>query len=416
MDQEVKERIRGLEGELIALRRDFHAHPELGFEEYRTASIVEEYLRQLGLETTRVAGTGVVATLEGSRPGPVLLLRADLDALPIQEANEVEYASTVDGVMHACGHDAHTAILLVAAKVLCGMREQLEGTVKFVFQPNEEINGALVMVRDGVLENPAVDAGFALHIWSQLPTGVVAATAGPVMGGMDVFHMTIHGQGGHTGFPEEARDPVIAAAAVVQTSQVVPTREISNLAPTTIMFGKIEGGTKSNIIPEEVRLEGTIRYLYDAGPEGPDHPVQRFQRVATSICETYRCTVDFHFVRENLPLVNDPRMTKLARRAAERVVGEEHLTTMQTIASEDFSEFSSRVPCTYLFVGSGNPAKGTDIPHHNPCFNIDEDALPVAVEVFVETVLEYFRDQAARGHPRASAYPNSNPEAAVVGM
>ncbi len=394
----IKKRIAELNHELVALRRDFHAHPEIGFQEFRTASVIEDYLQSLGLRTTRIAGTGVVAVIQGQFEGPVFMLRADMDALPICEATDVDYCSCTEGVMHACGHDAHMAMLLVAAKILFENRERLQGTVKLVFQPNEEINGALDMIRAGVLENPKVDAAFGIHIWSQLPSGTVAVTPGPVMGGLDVFKLSIKGIGGHTGFPEEAIDPVIAAAHVIMAVQTVQTREISNLKPTTIMFGMIEGGTKSNIIPEEVNLEGSIRYLYHAGPESPNHPAQRFQRIVQGVCETHRCSCAINLVRENIPLINDPKITHVAEMAARKVLEPSGgITTMQTIASEDFSEFSSRVPAAFIFLGCGDPDKKTDIPHHNPGFNIDEDVLPLGVELFISSVFEFFAAASERG-------------------
>ena len=391
--QAIKKRIAELNDEIIALRRDFHAHPELGFQEFRTASVIEQHLHDLGLETTRVAGTGVVAVLEGQADRPVLMLRADMDALPICEATGADYCSCTEGVMHACGHDAHMAMLLVAAKILSENRERIQGTVKLVFQPNEEINGALDMIRAGVLDNPQVTAAFGIHIWSQLPSKTVAVTPGPVMGGLDVFKLTVRGKGGHTGFPEEAVDPLIAAAHIIMAVQTIQTREISNLKPTTIMFGKIEGGTKSNIIPEEVTLEGSIRYLFEAGPESPEHPAQRFQRVVQSVCETHRCNCEINLVRENIPLINDPKVAHVAGVAATKTLGRDgEVTTMQTIASEDFSEFSARVPAAFVFLGCGNPDKGSDIPHHNPCFSIDEDVLPLGVELFISFAFEFFQN------------------------
>ncbi len=389
----IQTRIAELNDEIIALRRDFHTHPELGFQEFRTASVIEGYLQDLGLETSRVAGTGVVALIQGRAESPVFMLRADMDALPICELTDVDYASCTEGVMHACGHDAHMAMLLVAAKILVENKEHIQGSVKLVFQPNEEVNGARDMIRAGVLEDPLVDAAFGIHIWSQLPSRTIAVTPGPVMGGLDVFKLLIKGKGGHTGFPEEARDPVIAAAHVVMAVQTIQTREISNLQPTTIMFGKLEGGTKSNIIPEEVLLEGTIRYLYPAGPDSPDHPAQRFQRIVHSVCETHRCSCHINMDRENIPLINDPGLTRIMHLAVAEVTGpSDYITTMQTIASEDFSEFSAQVPVSFIFLGCGNPDKGTDIAHHNPGFNIDEEVLPLGVSIYVSSVFTFFQN------------------------
>ena len=210
--EKIKQRIAELKKELLNLRRDFHQHPELGFEEHRTAGVVENYLKNLGLHPQRMTKTGVVALLEGSKPHPVLMLRADMDALPIEEENDVAYKSKNKGIMHACGHDAHMAMLLVAAKILSENKGKIPGTIKFVFQPNEEIAGAIHMIADGVLENPTVDAVMGIHIWTPVASGKIAITPGPVMAGLDVFKVTIHGKGGHTGVPEDAVDPVIAAA------------------------------------------------------------------------------------------------------------------------------------------------------------------------------------------------------------
>jgi amidohydrolase len=388
---QISEQIERHREEVVALRRDFHRHPELGFAEHRTARVIEDYLKALGLPTCRCAGTGVVALLEGGRPGPVLMLRADMDALPVDEANEVDYKSQNPGVMHACGHDAHMAMLLVAAKILSQHRERIAGKVKFVFQPNEEIAGALRMIDGGVLEEPTVDAVMGIHVWTPLASGRIGITAGPVMGGLDVFKMTIFGKGGHTGVPEDAIDPVIAAANLIQTVQIVQTREISGLRSTIIMFGRICGGTKSNIIPDQVELEGSIRFLYKAGPHSQEQPSERFRRITEAVCRTHRCTCQIEIVHENIPLINDPCMVALARQTAGQVFGEENAVVDNiTIASEDFSEFSERVPGVFMFLGAGNPDKGTTVSHHNPRFDIDEDILTNGVAMHVHGALNFF--------------------------
>lgn len=388
--------IKKCRDEVIALRRDFHQHPELGFEEYRTAEVIEAYLHTLGLATNRVAKTGVVAVLEGDRPGPVLMLRADMDALPIQEENEVDYRSKTSGVMHACGHDAHMAMLLVAARLLVGLKSEIAGTVKFVFQPNEEIAGALTMIEAGVLDNPKIDAVMGLHVWTPVEAGKVGITAGPVMGGLDVFKLTIFGRGGHTGVPEDAVDPVLAAASLIQTVQMIQTREISNLKSTIIMFGKIAGGTKSNIIPEKVDLEGSIRFLYKSGPDSEEQPTERFKRVAEQVCRTHGCSCQIEIMHENIPLINHPEMAALARQAAlETFRDQGAIIDNISMASEDFSEFSERIPGVFIFLGVGNPEKGTDISHHNPRFNIDEEMLPSGVALLVRGSLRFF-EQAPR--------------------
>lgn len=383
-------RIQELKDELIRLRRDFHAHPELGFQEHRTAEVVEKYLQDLGLSTQRMATTGVVALLQGARPGPVLALRADMDGLPLTEENTFDFCSKNQGVMHACGHDAHLAMLLVAARILVAEQEGLAGSIKFVFQPNEEIAGALPMIEQGVLEDPPVDGVMGIHVWTPLESGKVAISPGPVMGGLDVFRVTIQGQGGHTGTPHQAVDPIIAAANLIQTVQSIQTREIDQRQSTIIMFGKIQGGSKSNIIPDKVELEGSIRFLYPGGPESEERPTQRFERIVRGVCETHRCSYEIEIEHENIPLVNDPGMSELARTTALEVLGDEKsVTSLQTIASEDFSEFNARVPGVFIFLGAGNEAKGTTVAHHNPCFNIDEEVLPNGVALLVKGALRF---------------------------
>ena len=387
---QIFDQINQYRDELIDLRRDFHRHPELGFEEYRTAELVETYLKNLGMTTRRVAKTGIVALLDGFRAGPVLMIRSDMDALPITEENDIEYKSQNPGVMHACGHDAHMAMLLVAAKVLSQNRHVMSGTIKFVFQPNEEIAGALRMIEEGVLDHPRVDTVMGIHVWTPVASGKIGITAGPVMGGLDVFKMTIFGKGGHTGVPEDAVDPVIAAANLIQTVQMIQTREISNLKATVIMFGKIFGGTKSNIIPDKVELEGSIRFLYKGGTDNEEQPTERFQRIAKQVCRTHRCTCEIEIIHENISLINHPDMVVLARRTAAEVFKDKNaIIDCVTIASEDFSEFSERVPGVFMFLGAGNEKKGTTVSHHNPRFNVDEDVLLNGVAMHVHGALNF---------------------------
>ncbi|MDW7672738.1 MAG: amidohydrolase [Bacillota bacterium] len=391
---EIQHMIQELEEELITLRRDFHAHPELGFKEIRTSGIVENYLQDLGIPTYRMAKTGVVGLIEGSRKMPVLMLRADMDALPVQEENEVPYQSVTPGVMHACAHDAHTATLLIAAKILMEHRNQISGTIKLVFQPNEENAGALPMIDAGVLEDPKVDAAIGLHVWTPIPSGMVGLSAGGVMAGLDIFEITIIGSGGHTGYPETAVDPVIAAADLIQTAQRIQTREISVMKPTAIMFGKINGGTKANIIPDSVILEGSIRTLYD---DHDDRPILRLKQLAERVTATHGCRCEMKWFRENIPLINDAAMTQLMTEVAHEVLGgRDQVVPYASMASEDFSEFSARVPGVFAFVGTGNEAKETHYPHHHPRFNIDESVLVTGVELMVKSALAYFDQTADR--------------------
>jgi amidohydrolase len=386
----IRQRIAELNQELIDLRRDFHMYPELGFQEQRTAAVVETYLSNLGIRAERVSETGVVGLLKGAKPGPVLMLRADMDALPLAEENDLPYRSKSSGISHACGHDAHMAMLLVAARILSEHRELLAGTIKFVFQPDEEVAGAIRMIEDGILENPHVDAAVGMHIWTPLESGKISITPGAVMSSLDVFKITIHGKGGHTGSPESAVDPILAAANLIQTVQLIQTREISHLKSTIIMFGKISGGTKNNIIPEKVELEGSIRFLYEGGPESAERPLERFCRVVRGVCETHQCTCDIDIHTENIPLINDDRMVRLAKSTAKKVFHDEAIVESHYLASEDFSFYSARVPAVFMFLGTGNASKRTNLPHHNSCFNIDEDTLRFGVEMYIRIAMDYF--------------------------
>jgi len=365
-------------------------YPELGFEEQRTAGIIEDYLRNLGLAPKRMTKTGVVAMIEGAEPGPVLMLRADIDALPIEEENEVDYKSTIPGVMHACGHDAHAAMLLIAAKILVEKRAQLKGSIKLVFQPNEEIAGAIHMINDGVLENPKVDAVMGQHIWTFMESGQIAITPGPIMSGLDVFKIRIIGKGGHTGAPEESIDPVLAAANVIQSVQMLQTREISGLKSTVIMFGRIQGGAKGSVIPDDVELGGTIRFLYEGGAHTEEQPTERFIRIVKGICETHRCQCEIAIEHENIPLINNEEMADLAREAAEIVFPDKKaIIENRSLASEDFSEFTARIPGIFMFLGTANPEANSCYAHHNSCFNIDEPTMKQGVAMHVIGAIKF---------------------------
>lgn len=386
---DIKKQIESLNDELINLRRDFHMNPELGFEEYRSQEKVMEYLKECGLKPEKITKTGVVALLEGEKPGKTLLMRADMDALPVTEENDVPYKSKNEGKMHACGHDGHMAMLLVAAKILSQNKDKIHGNIKFVFQPNEEDAGAKFMVEDGVLENPKVDAAVAIHLWTPIETGQISVSEGPVMGAMDVFEIEIKGKGGHTAMPQEAIDPVIVAAQIIMGAQVVQTKQINALTPTLITFAKITSGTASNIIPEKVKLEGTLRYLYKGGRDSIERPRVRLEKIVKGICETFDTTCDIKFTPSNFTVENDSELTGKIKNIAIDLVGSKNVVPYVTMAGEDFSEFTREIPSTFYFVGVGNKDKGTDYPHHHPKFDMDEDALSTGVEMHVRSALEY---------------------------
>jgi len=393
--ENIKEEIRSLEDEIVALRRDFHMYPELGFQEERTSARIASYLKDLNLDVKeKIAGTGVTAVLEGGKPGPCVMLRADMDALPLQEQNDVPYRSRKDGVMHACGHDAHMAMLLVAARILSRHAADVPGRILFLFQPNEEIAGALKMIEEGALKDPKPDAAFAIHVWAPIESGKIAASAGPVMAALDVFDIRIKGRGGHTGAPHMAVDPILAAADVVTSVQMIQTREIDVLKPTLIMFGKMSAGTAKNIIPDEAELAGTIRYLYEGGPESPERPVERFRRIVEDVCRKHRCECDLEIGSENITLVNDASMADLVRKTAAEVVGPDNLIDYIGTAGEDFSEFARIIPSCFYFLGAGNEKKGVCYPQHHPRFDIDEGILSLGVEMHIRTAMKFLENEA----------------------
>jgi amidohydrolase len=388
---EISPEVLAINDEVITLRRHFHQNPELGHEEYQTAEKIADYLRQCDLEVrTGVNKTGVVGFLKGADKGLTLMLRADMDALPIQEECDVPYRSTVDGKMHACGHDGHMAMLLGAAKVLSDQRDKLGGNIKFVFEPNEENHGSVVMIQEGVLENPSVDACLGIHLWSPIEVGKIAVSPGPVMAGMYYFKITIIGHGGHTATPQSAVDPILTAAEVVQALQTIQTREIDVLTPSSIVFGEIKGGTAWNIIPDKVKLSGTLRFLYPEAEDEKEKLTDRFERVVAGVCQSHRAEYELSQIFGQPAMVNDPDMIDLARASAREVLGDtSHIVSYVSMAGDDFAEFAARVPSAFLFVGTRNEAKGTSFPHHHPHFNIDEDALIIGVEMFVRTALKY---------------------------
>lgn len=384
---DIKKRIQELNDELVALRRDFHRHPELGFKEVRSQKIVLEYLRNIGLDAVPIADTGVVALLEGATPGKTVMLRSDMDALPVHEETGLEFASVNEGVMHACGHDGHMSMLLVAAKILCEMKDKITGSVKFIFQPNEEDAGAYKLVDEKVMENPKVDGVFGIHLWSQVPSGEIDIVDGPQMAASHYFFLTVKGKGGHAGFAHESVDPIIAATAIVQAAQSIQTREIDALDPAVIMFTEIHAGSNTTIVPDVVTMKGSIRFLYEGGEEIRD----RFKRIVDSICAAYRVEADLSFQIGNNLLSNDPETSRVMRAAAAEVLGDESKVTtrIRTMAGEDFSDYLVHAPGTFAFVGINNPAAKSDYPHHHPKFNIDEAALPTGVELHVRSALKF---------------------------
>ena len=363
-----------------SLRRDFHIHPELGFREFRTGGIVAKELEALGIEVTKGVGkTGVVGLLEGTKPGPTLLLRFDMDALPILEETGAEYASQNPGVMHACGHDGHTAIGLTVAKILHAQRDQLAGTIKFCFQPSEEgnngeeVGGAEMMMRDGVLAAPNVDMSLALHLWNEKPFGWLGVTKGPVMAGADIFNVRVIGRGGHGAIPDAAVDPIVAAAQIVNALQTIVSRNVAPLDTAVVSVTNIHGGTAFNVIPPEVKLEGTIR-TFNSGIR--QRIVERFEQIARCVGEGMGCQVEVEIKQMTPALINTETITSTVQKTAERLLSESKLDSdYQTMTAEDMAFMQEKVPGCYFFVGSNDKARQLDYGHHHPKFDFNEEAL-----------------------------------------
>jgi amidohydrolase len=385
----VTQEVHYCRSELIALRRDFHRHPELAFAEERTAGVIADRLRELRLgRVERVAGTGVLGVLEGEQPGKTLLLRADIDALPIQETGEVEYRSQAPGKMHACGHDGHTAIALIVADILARHRDALRGTVKFAFQPAEEsVGGAQPMIAAGVMREPDVDAVVGLHLSSGLPVGKVAIAAGPVFASADEIVFHVRGRGGHGAVPQENVDPVVAAASVVMALQTLVSREIAPLHPAVVTIGSIHGGTAFNVVADAVEMHGTVRAFV---PGDRELLLRRVVELAQDVARGLRAACAVQVRRGCPPCVNDPRITELVGRAAGATVGDENLIRfLRGTTSDDMAYFLDNAPGCYFVVGAGNPAKGCSAPHHSAQFAIDEDALPIGAEILLRSTLAY---------------------------
>ena len=368
--------------ELVATRRDLHQHPEPSWKEQRTASLVADRLRDLGLEPrTGIAETGVIADLDTGVPGPCVLLRADMDALPVQEENDLPWRSATPGVMHACGHDGHVAMLLAAARVLVQRHRPTRGVVRFCFQPAEEGgNGALAMIEEGVLANPHVDVAYGLHLWNELDRGKVGVVPGPCMAAVDRFAITVEGRGGHGAIPHRAADPIVAAAHVVTALQTIASRRVDPEQPVVVTVGRIEGGEAFNVIPHGVRMLGTARSFHqEAGEALPGLVTSLAERTA----EAHGCTANVTYDRLARATVNDPVHAARVHAVAAGLVGEEAVVPVRTMAGEDFSEFLLRVPGCFVFVGSRDEATGKVHPHHSPHFDIDERALPTGAALLV---------------------------------
>ena len=370
-------------GELVEVRRQLHMHPELSLKEHATAALITQKLEALGLDEIRtgIGGTGVLGTLEGGRPGPVTLLRADTDALPIAEISEQPYRSQNEGVMHACGHDGHVSILLAAAKTLAERRADIPGTLVFCFQPGEEgYAGNRLMIEDGALENPHVERTFALHLYTGLDVGKIGVRDGAFFASADEFTIHLQGKGGHGGMPHTTQDPVAAAAYFVTMLQTIASREIAPKDPVVVTVGDIHAGTTFNVIPDAATLRGTVR-TFD--PEIRKSMPERIKRIAHGLGESLRVQIEFEYRWSYPPTVNDAATNDVVRAAGRDVLGAENVIEHEIVSwAEDMSFMHELRPGAYYIVGARG-GESTAYPHHSARFDIDERALDVGYRMMV---------------------------------
>lgn len=370
------------------IRRYLHQNPELGHEEFLAQQCVIDVLEELGIEYTKVAGTGVLGIIHGGKPGKTVLLRADMDALPVEELADVPYKSLKEGLMHACGHDGHTAGLLGVAMVLNEIKAELKGTVKLMFQPAEETDGgALPMIQEGILENPKVDAAFGLHLGGDIDYGKIAVKEGPMMGAPDEFEIEIIGRGGHAAHPNQTIDPISIAVQFINNAQHILTRCLDPIKPAVVSFTTIHAGTGLNVIPESLKLGGTIRTLHE---DIREQIPTLLERLLQSLCESYGAQYNFEFMPSYPPLVNDLAMTELLYQSMVNLLGETEVFKQEfpTLGAEDFAFVAKYVPASYYYVGIHETGKPMPV-HHHPLFQWNDDILSRCCETLAYIAFSY---------------------------
>ncbi|MDN4593067.1 M20 family metallopeptidase [Polycladomyces subterraneus] len=396
VDDHYRNLVEQVKNDVINWRRHLHKNPELSFQEEQTSQYVYDKLASFGgLELSRPTKTCVVARLIGNLPGRTVAVRADMDALPIQEENSFEFASQNPGVMHACGHDGHTAMLLGAAKILSSMKDQICGEVRFLFQHAEELfpGGAEQMVHAGVMEG--VDMVIGAHLWSPLEVGKIAVAAGPVTAAPDVFRIIIKGKGGHAAQPHMTVDSIAIAAQVITNLQHIVSRNTDPFNPLVVSVTQIYGGTTHNVIPGAIELVGTVRSF---NPELREEVPRLMEQIIKGVTEAHGATYDFVYENGYRPVINDERVTSLLKEALIEVLGDEAvIEAVPSMGGEDFSAFLQKAPGTFFLIGAGNTEKGIVYPHHHPRFTVDEDALSIGVLAFVNGVFKLLQEQPIRG-------------------
>lgn len=389
--EEIVELAEELEEKVIKFRRDFHAHPELSWKEERTSKVIEQVLKELGFENVRrgFGGTesGVVGDITGRKEVPLIALRADIDALPIEEEADVPWRSINKGVMHACGHDAHAAILLGVAHMLALLKDKLPCKVRLIFQPAEESgvrSGARQLIEEGALDG--VEAIWGLHVWSSLPAGKIGYRSGPTMASADIWEVEIKGKGGHGSRPHEAIDPTIAAASIVLSLQTIISRELDPQETAVLSIGRLESGSAPNVIPEKALIQGNIRTTSSIVR---DELPGSIGRIAKGIGSALRCEVKTNFIPVYPVTVNDPDMVETLKKVASAMFGDQSLTEMPIVmGSEDFSFYQQKIPGVIFFLGMADSQKGTDAEHHNPTFKTNDGVLKKGVALLTALVME----------------------------
>ena len=383
-----REEATALFDQMVARRRDFHQHPELGFQESRTSKIVADRLRALGLEVqTGLGQTGVVGMLDGSKDGPTVLLRFDMDALPVHEESDVPYRSQNDGVMHACGHDGHMTMGLTIAEIMARYQTEMTGRLKFMFQPAEEgLGGALAMIADGVLGDPKPDVALAMHLWTPEPFGSVRIVEGPCMASSSVFTITVQGKGGHGAAPHLSKDPIIAAAHIIAALQSIVSRNVNPQDSVVVSIGQVSAGTTFNVIPDKAIIKGTVRSYNN---EMHRKVYRRILEMAQTMASSFQCKATMETIAIVAAVDNHPEPTAVVRRAAEVTYGAANISDRRTMASEDMGYILEEVPGCYFFIGAGHPEGETSFPHHHPRFNFDERAMIDGVATMAQAAASY---------------------------
>lgn len=387
INQKIKDAITNYSDELTALRRKLHSEPELSFEEVKTTAFVCAYLDELGIPYRKTEPTGVIAEIKGAAGGKTVALRGDMDALSVEQLNtHVPYASKIEGKMHACGHDAHTSMLLIAAKALSDVKDELPGNVRLLFQPAEEIaQGAKAMVDQGAMDG--VDNVFGIHIWSQMPTHKVSCTPGPSFAAADIFKVHFTGKGGHGAMPQDCIDAALVASSFVMNVQTVVSRTIDPQQAAVLTVGKMEVGTRFNIIAENALIEGTVRTF---NQDVRDQIETSISQYAKSVADMYGATAEVEYIRGTQPVINDEESANLVQQVATEAFGPDVVYDEKpTMGAEDFSFFLDKAPGSFALVGSGNPEKDTEWSHHHGNFDIDEDALVTGAELYAQYAWAY---------------------------